>query len=205
MQQVLHVVDDHEVHGPRLIDDAQRLWSRVHKFIEMGLVAVEPDMEALELACHALQLPMRQAKMLAPGRLGRTNLRERAEQSAELLLSALVDAAEETLLDRTARLLHEMPHRSPVLEEAKLVADAVNLEDFGIIGLANQMIQLARQGGGVVQLAEGADKREQYGYWDARLKDGFHFHPVRQMAKRRLEHAQQLAKLLAQELQEDRQ
>jgi hypothetical protein len=115
----------------------------------------------------------------------------------------MLDDVDEGLLDRATRLLHEMPHRSPVPEEAKLLADAVNLEDFGVIGLAVQMTQLTRQGDGVVQLAEGSEKREQYGYWEARLKDGFHFPSVRQIAARRLEHARQMAAMLAEELKED--
>ena len=87
--------------------------------------------------------------------------------------------------------------------DAKLLADALNLEDFGVIGLTLQTIQLARQGDGILQVADGAEKREQYGYWDARLKDGFHFEAVRQMAKRRVEHAREVARLLLEELKED--
>ena len=67
----------------------------------------------------------------------------------------------------------------------------------------DQMIQLARQGDGVMQLAEGTEKREQYGYWEARLKDGFHFEAVRQIATRRLDHARQAAQMLLAELKED--
>src|SRR5439155_26125793 len=110
---------------------------------------------------------------------------------------------DEGLLDRATRVLQEMPHRSPMIDEAKLLADAVNLDDFGIVGLLTQMIQLARQGDGVSQLADGAEKREQYGYWEARLKDGFHFEPVRQIARRRLAHARQVATMLAEERKED--
>jgi hypothetical protein len=99
--------------------------------------------------------------------------------------------------------MHELPHRSPMLDEARVLADAVNLEDFGIAGLIQQAVQLSRQGEGLKQVAEGAEKREQYGYWNARLKDGFHFEPVRQMAMRRLENARTAAKLLAEELAED--
>jgi len=201
-QNLLRTVDQHDTRGPRLLDDSARLWSRVQKFIAMGLVTAESDLEALELACYALQLPQRQAKPPTGGKIGRTNLKDRSEQSAELLVSML-DDVDEGLLDRATRLLHEMPHRSPVPEEAKLLADAVNLEDFGVIGLAVQMTQLTRQGDGVVQLAEGSEKREQYGYWEARLKDGFHFPSVRQIAARRLEHARQMAAMLAEELKED--
>jgi len=202
IQQLLRAVDEHETKGPRLVDDGARLWSRVQKFIAMGLVTAESDLEALELACYALELPQRQAKPPTGGKLGRTNLKDRTEQAAELLVS-MMDDVDEALLDRATRLLHEMPHRSPVPEEAKLLADALNLEDFGIVGLLDQMIQLARQGDGVLQLADGTEKREQYGYWEARLKDGFHFEAVRQIASRRLDHARQAAQMLLAELKED--
>jgi hypothetical protein len=65
------------------------------------------------------------------------------------------------------------------------------------------MIQLARQGDGLKQFVEGLDKREQYGYWEARLKDGFHFEPIRQIAKRRLARAREVARMLTDELKED--
>ena len=202
LEQALAVVDDHGTAGPRLADDALRLWRRIQRFIAMNLVAEGLDQEALELACYAVQLPMRRQRTLPTGRAGKATLRERAEESAELLLGLPTDAEEE-LLDRTTRLLHEMPHRSPMLDEAKLLADAINLDDFGVTGLVQQIIQLTRSGEGLLQLADGAEKREQYGYWQARLKDGFHFEPVRQVARRRLDNARHVALLLLQELRED--
>ena len=202
LEQALAVVDEHGTAGPRLVDDAVRLWRRVQHFIAMHLVAEGIDAEALELACYAVQLPIRRGRTLATGRAAKATLRERAEEAAELLLNVAGDA-DERLLDRTTRVLHEMPHRSPMLDEARLLADAVSLDDFGLIGLVVQAIQLARQGEGVLQLADGIQKREQYGYWEARLKDGFHFEPIRQLARRRLDAARQAATLLLSELQED--
>src|SRR3954452_20162320 len=203
LERALAVVDDHGTDGSRLIDDAKRLWRRVQKFLNLNLIPNPADLDALELASYALQLPFRQNKVPAVGKLGRTNLKERAEQAAEMLVGLLGEDVDESLLDRATRLLHELPHRAPMLDEARVLADAVNLEDFGITGLIQQAIQLARQGEGLAQVADGAEKREQYGYWNARLKDGFHFGPVRQMAMRRLENARTAANLLAEERAED--
>ena len=205
VEQALSVVDEQGTVGPRLLDDASRLWRRIERFIEMRLVHEGLDREALELACYAMQLPAgRRGKTGgAPGKAGRSTLRDRAEEAAELLVGIAGPDVDESLLDRATRVLQEMPHRSPMLDEAKLLADAVNLDDFGVIGVAVQAIQLARQGEGVLQLAEGCDKREQYGYWEARLKDGFHFEAVRQIALRRLETTRQVCALLADELRED--
>jgi hypothetical protein len=203
LNQLLTVVDDHGTPGPRLLNDAERLWQRSQRFIRMDLVGPDVELDALELACYAMHLPMRQHKSLPAGKLGKTSLRDRAEQAAELLVGALGDEIDESLLDRATRLLHELPHRPPMLDEAKLLADAVNLEDFGTVGLIQLAVQLSRQGAGVSQLAEAFEKRDEYGYWQARLKDGFHFEPVRQMARRRLEHARSAIKLLSQEMNED--
>ena len=60
LEQALESVDEQGTRGVRLIDDARRLWDRIRRFIAMDLTA-EPDLAALELACWALQLPVRDA------------------------------------------------------------------------------------------------------------------------------------------------
>jgi hypothetical protein len=202
--QKLLGIDEHGTKGPRLPDDARRLWQRVERFLAMNLIPPDIDRGPLEVACYALQLPMRQAKASAAGKLGQISLKERAEQAAELIIAAAGEHAEEALLDRTTRILRELPQRSPRLAEARLLADAVNLDDFGMVGLMLSAMQLARQNAGLSQVAEAYQKRQQYGYLDARLKDGFHFEPVRQIARERLRHAEQAARLLLAELEEDR-
>lgn len=204
LQKALSIVDDHGTVGPRLMDDARRLWDRVRRFIAMGLVPREAlEMDAMELAAYALQLPQRRGKTLSTGKPTRATLKERTEEAAELLVGLIGVEADEGLIDRTTRILHEMPHRSPMFDEAKLMADALNLDDFGLTGLMNQVLQAARQGEGLVQIARGAQKREQYGYWEVRLREGFHFEPVRELAVKRLEHARETVNRLIAELQED--
>lgn len=206
LERVLMRVDDHDTRGARLVDDARRLWARVRTLLKMRLLPGEIDSDPLQLACYALQLPARQVRPAPAGRLARTNLRDRAEQAAEMLVSELTEwgvHVDEALLDRTIQVLHEVPQRTPMLDEARLLADAVNLEDFGMIGLLLQTIQVCRQGGGTAQVADGLEKREQYGYWNARLKEGFHFEPVRKIAAARLEHSRTAAALLESELKDD--
>jgi hypothetical protein len=146
---------------------------------------------------------MRDSRLLPTGRLGRTNLRERVEQSAEILISTIGKDIEDSLLERVTRLLLQVPQRNPASNEAKLLADALNLDDFGVTGLVTRIIQLGVQGSGISQVVEAAEKREEYGYWEARLKDGFHFEPIRQLARRRLDRARQVHKLLSEELSGD--
>jgi hypothetical protein len=203
LERALSVVDDHGTRGARLLEDGQRLCARIKKLISRGLLPADTDSTAMEVACMALQLPLKATKSSPAGKLGRTNLRERAEQAAEMLVGIALESDHDTLIDQTTQLLIQVHQRTPGSEQARLLADALNLEDFGVAGLIAQAIMLARQGGGIMQVADGCEKREQYGYWDARLKDGFHFEQVRQIARKRLEHARKAASLLIGELKED--
>ena len=90
-----------------------------------------------------------------------------------------------------------------MIEEARLLGDAINLEDFGLIGLTTLMIQLGLQGNGVNQLIESYEKRDAYGYWDARLKEGFHFEVVARDGKKRLEQARAAAAAPLAEVKDD--
>jgi hypothetical protein len=203
LEQALAIVDNHGTRGTRLLDDARRFCARIRTLIARELVPPQTDSAAMEIACMALQLPFKAAKPTAPGKQARTTLRERAEQAAEMLVGVAGDANHDSLIEETTQLLVQVHQRTPASDQAKLLADVLNLEDFGVAGLIAQAVTLARQGGGVMQVADGCQKREQYGYWDARLKDGFHFEQTRQLARKRLEQARKAAALLVAELSED--
>ena len=73
--------------------------------------------EFVATVSHELRTPLNviigYADMLASG----TEVTE--EQAAELLVTIISKDADENLLDRVTRLLLEIPHRMPVLDEAK--------------------------------------------------------------------------------------
>ncbi|HEV8603920.1 MAG TPA: hypothetical protein VGQ99_01060 [Tepidisphaeraceae bacterium] len=204
LHRLLTVVEAGGARGLRLVEEGKRLCKRVHQFVNMRLVENSVDEVGLELACFALQLPSRNNnKLLPPGKMGQVSLKDRCEQSAELLISTASDHVDSELLEQATTILREMPHRSTKMDEAKLLADSVNLDDFGITGLIMQAMQLSRQNAGVEQVADGFQKRRDYGYWEARLKDGFHYEPVRKLARERLKRATQMVDLLLDELRED--
>jgi hypothetical protein len=200
MVRALSVLDERGTTGPRLVDDSARLWRRVKKLLSMELVPSQIDRDSLELACYALQLPFAYDKSHRNQQTLRTRLKDRATLAVEALPDIFVlTSSDNSLLERTMALLAQMPQRTPKISEAKILADAVNLDDFGVCGLIVQTIQLARQGEGMQQLIDGSEKRELYGYWDARLKDGFHFEQTRRIAQSRLENARAVTKMLTQE------
>lgn len=200
MEQLLTARDDRKIAGPRLHADARRLWQHTSRWIGQHLITPQSD-AAMELACYSLQLPMKHLPSANIGKFGQLNLRERAEQAAEEMVSEIGET-DETLLDATTTLLLDIPQRKPATEDAKLLADVVNLEDFGVSGLLHQQVLLASHGQGIDELLDAADKRDSYGYFEARIKDGFHFGPLRELARRRLVRMRQAVELLKQELAE---
>ncbi|MBC7785545.1 MAG: hypothetical protein H7144_17055 [Burkholderiales bacterium] len=188
---------------PRLAADAARLTRRVRALARLSLTNGTPNDAALELACYALQLPMRQATLAAGGKYGQFNLRQRSEQAAELLVSRFSGDIDEKLLDETTDLLTNLPAKSPRSDDARLLADAVNLDDFGIVGLFNSCVTMAVQGHGTEALIDGAKKRDAYGYWESRLRDSFHFPQVRAIAVKRLAAARKLVAQVEAELAEE--
>jgi hypothetical protein len=204
LERALSRIEEPTASGPRLVDDARRLWNRVNAFITQRVVLAEIDPIAVELACYALQLPLRSApRGSTGGKPPRATVRDRAEQAAEMLITALDKLVDAATLAHTVQILQQLSKRPPALDEARLVSDALNLDDFGVIGLLQQAIQISRQGSGLAQVAEGCEKRDQYGYWEARLKDSFHFEAVRKIAAARVEHTRKTAALLLVELSED--
>jgi len=203
LERALGKAEDGEARPGRLLEDTRRLCARTRGLLEIGLPTGNIDRPAIELACYALALPLRPSKgapAVTPSRLG---LRARALEAAELLDDLLGEVAGRKQLDQVMQILRDMSEQRAKTQEARLLADAVNLDDFGVIGMIQQTLEIARQGAGVEQLSAGCQKREQYGYWGALLKDGFNFDQVRQIAVSRLEHARKVAAMLSAELNED--
>jgi hypothetical protein len=189
----------------RFVLDARRFCARIAAMVRRKVVPPDTDVNALELACLALQLPVRNPTAFS-AKGARSSLRDRAEQAAEMLVGLTNPGGRGNAqgeVEETVQLLQQVYQRKPESDLAKLLADALNLEDFGVSGLVALAVMTGRQDGTVGQVAEGCVKREQYGYWEARLNDGFHFEPVRQLARKRLEQARRMAALLVAEMKED--
>jgi hypothetical protein len=88
-------------------------------------------------------------------------------------------------MDRICRILTESENRTTRLTEAQILSDARGLDDIGALGLLADVRRCVVQGKGAGALLEGWDRKIEYRYWEARLKEGFHFRTIRQIAQRR--------------------
>lgn len=87
--------------------------------------------------------------------------------------------------DLVCRIIIESESRSAQLIEAQILSDARFLDEIGAVGLLHEFRRYFLQGKGAGALLDGWDRRVEYRYWDARLKEGFHFQTVRQIAQSR--------------------
>lgn len=114
--------------------------------------------------------------------VGKQALDEAAELAADQL-QALLEPAD---IDLTLKILHGHRTREPSLPEAYLLADAVALEEVGLVGLWNQTRVCHQSGRTLDHLVKLWRTQKEYGYWAARLRDGFHFEITRKIAAERL-------------------
>jgi len=108
------------------------------------------------------------------------------DDAAEMLADQLKDLLPADDLDGAIAILKHHRKRVPPSNEAKLLADALTMEEFGLIGLWNQARAFHSAGKSVEQLIKLFKAQQDYGYWEARLRDGFHFDASREAARQRL-------------------
>lgn len=173
--------------------DAHGGLSALRRLLQMDLTPVA-DLAALELAMQALCMPL-------PRRFekGRQPWRQRCEPAAEVL-EKLFPTADAGLLEKTRDILEQAARPQSAAGPARLLADAMNLNDFGITGLLQNALQAGSQSGDLKHLLKTFIQHERYGYWEARLKEDFYFEPARKLAQQRLEHIRQFMLFLKEEI-----
>ena len=171
------------VEGQRLLVEARAMHKQA---CDLGrLLGIDVSTIPFSAAVLALHLPLRRQSSVASGELLVVNLHRRGFKSAELLLQETPDVLSDDELDWTLRLLLELEFPRTSSAQTQLLADVVNLADFGLVAIMRQWNQQASAGKSLLDLARGLRLRESYGYWQTRLRD-LCFEPTRQLAEARL-------------------
>ena len=84
--------------------------------------------------------------------------------------------------------------------EARILSDARNLDDMGIVGLFNDLKNYFDTGKGINNLLKSWERKVDYSYWQSRLNGNFHFGSVKEIAQKRLYAAQYFMKQLKGEI-----
>lgn len=135
-------------------------------------------------------------------------LREGEVASRELLLRPTSDIQRELAADwleqraahvlapgslqRAARAVRQCNDRRTDVVEARILCDAENLDQIGPQSLDLLVRKILSDGRAMTDLVAAWDRQEEYHYWQARIKECFHFAGVRELARLRWESMRRL-------------
>ncbi len=107
------------------------------------------------------------------------------ELAADWVRERLEGVVSPKALELASRAIRECNNRRTSIVEARILADANNLEDIGPQALGLLVRKQISDGKTLADWLESWKRQEEYHYWQARLKDGFHFPQVRRIAEER--------------------
>lgn len=108
------------------------------------------------------------------------------EQSALYMESRLEELLPPKVLERASIAVRSMNDRNIESIEGQIVAEAENLDEFGLLAFWPNIRRHALDGRGVQAAIDTWNRQKEYRFWTARLNDSFRFDEVRQLARERL-------------------
>ena len=127
------------------------------------------------------------------GTIPRTQILNRPSTEAHRALGAsLMEKQLESLLSpesmrRASRAVRSLNERDIEVLEGQIVTDAENLNEVGLLSLWPIIRRGVEDGKDVESVIKTWRRQKEFHFWEARLKDSFHFEPVRQLAQARLD------------------
>ena len=120
------------------------------------------------------------------------------EYSAELAGDRLAGQVPARQLEYVQEIIRHT-HDATDIAEAKIVSDADSLDDMGALGVWRDLRRSILEGRGVEDAVRTWQRREQYGYWDARMREALRLETSRRLAAGRLGAARAFMAQLARE------
>jgi HD superfamily phosphodiesterase len=121
------------------------------------------------------------------------------EYSAELAGDRLQGKLAVRQLELVQDIIRHAHDASVALPEAKILSDADSLDDIGALGVWRDLRRAVLEGRAVEEAIRAWERREQYGYWQTRIRDAFNLTTARLMAESRLAAARAFMQQLARE------
>lgn len=121
------------------------------------------------------------------------------DASAEIAGDVLAGLLTERQVEHVQDIIRQQHSRDTNLSEARILSDACNLDDLGIVGLWRDIRRYAAEGRGIDEALTSWQRRVEYGYYQARLEETFKFAETRKWAKRRLSRFTEAMKMMGQE------
>ena len=126
------------------------------------------------------------AQNIAGAGAGKAADEEAFDGAAELAADQLKDILTAADLDLMLLILKGHRKRDAKMPEAKVLSDALSMEEFGLVGFWNNCRQFHASGKTPEQLIKLWKAQHDYGYWESRLREGFYYEASRAAARERL-------------------
>ncbi len=191
-----------------LLDRAERLVRNTELICKLPEVArLELPMDRLSLYAATYFCDSGYARLLwshnsmiamNPGNATEESTDKLCEQLMRRSLGHILSSSE---LEKSINIIKESKGRFTEIAEAMILSDARNLDDMGLVGIFSENRRYAFEGKGIAFAVDSWQKKIDYKYWQARLKDSFRFESVRQIAANRLKQAESTMEWLKTESQ----
>lgn len=152
--------------------------------------ASDNDIDRRAVLAAALYHDAGWAIQFRDGRIARAEILDKPtsdkqrELAVGLLSARLADLLSPGSMNIACQAVREANRRDTDLLEARILSDAVNLDEIGM-ALWQLVWRHTMDGTGVEVALDTWQRQNEYGYWDARIKR-FRYEPVRQKAVERL-------------------
>jgi hypothetical protein len=121
------------------------------------------------------------------------------EYSAELAGDRLQGKVPARQLESVQDIIRHAHDPAAKVGEATILSDADSLDDMGTLGVWRDLRRSILEGRAVEDAVRVWQRREQYGYWEGRMRDAFKLQTARRLAESRLAAARAFMEQLAHE------
>jgi len=118
------------------------------------------------------------------------------DYSIEEIKDSLKDTLKKDIIEKSSRIIIESSENNPIIIEAKILSDARNLDEIGAVGIINEIREIMCSGRSVTNFLKSWQSKIDYGYWQARINESFHFDTVKKLAEQRFSSADFFVKQL---------
>lgn len=124
------------------------------------------------------------------------NVTDLRDFSMQVVADKLTNKLAEGKIEKINKIIIESSNKLTEMPEAKILSDGRSLDDMGAVGIFNEFRRYVVQGKGVTNAIDNWQRKIDYRYWEARLKESFRFESVRKIADRRFHGAEYFMKQL---------
>ncbi|MBE3096771.1 MAG: HD domain-containing protein [Planctomycetes bacterium] len=121
------------------------------------------------------------------------------QYSAELAGDRLAGRLPQRQLEFVQEVIRHAHDAASDIPESKILSDADSLDDIGALGIWRDLRRNVLEGHAVDEAVRTWQRREQYGYWEARMREALQLETSRRLAAGRLAAARAFMQQLARE------